>query len=420
MRGMLIAAAVCALTVCAAAQAAVAAENWTEFRGPNGNGLSDSTGLPLTWSETEHVRWKTELPGKAWSSPVVFGNQVWVTNAPPDGKWLAAVGLNRDTGKILHNVVIFEHEKPAFCHDMNSYGSPTPVIETDRVYVHFGSAGTACVDTATGKILWKRDDLPCDHFRGPASSPILYQNLLIVQFDGFDLQYVVALDKQTGKTVWKHDRLYDFKTKDGDGKKAYGTPSLIQVDGKMQLISPAAAVTQALDPLTGTELWQVRHGGMNVSARALFGHGMVFLNTGAGGDKMLAVRLGDNKGDVTESHKVWKCGQSVPTRPGPLLVDDLLYMVNDSGVFACVDAHTGEVVWQQRLEGKYSASPVYADGRLYFFSEDGDAPVLAPGREFKLLATNRLSAGFMASPAVAGKALFLRTKTHLYRIENAQ
>jgi outer membrane protein assembly factor BamB len=340
-----------------------------------------------------------------------------MTTAPEDGIKLYAVCVDRDTGKIVHDVVVFDVPKPAFCHPMNSYATPTPAIEKDRVYVHFGSAGTACIDTSTGKTIWARQDLPCDHFRGAASSPILYQNLLIVHFDGFDLQYVVAFDKQTGKTVWKQTRELDYTGVDGDNKKAYGTPAIVEVDGQPQLISPAALATQAFDPLTGRELWRVRHGGMNVSARPLFGHGLVYLNTGAGGDKMLAVKLGGH-GDITPSHIAWKQGKSAPTRPSQLLIGDLFFMVNDDGIASCLEAETGKQVWQHRLEGtKYSASPIFADGRIYFFSEAGDVPVIEPSREFNVLAVNKLDSGFMASPAVAGKALFLRTRTHLYRIE---
>jgi outer membrane protein assembly factor BamB len=411
MRAML-----CFLTFLASASFAPAADNWPQFRGPDGDGRTGATGLPLKFGESEHVKWKTPIHGKGWSSPVIWENQIWVTTAPEDGKQLSAVCVARDSGKIVHEVVVFEVPEPAFCHPMNSYATPTPVIEEGRVYVHYGSAGTACLDTSTGKTIWTRQDLPCDHFRGPASSPILYRNLLIVNFDGFDLQYVVAFDKQTGKTVWKQNRELDYTGVDGDNKKAYGTPAIIEVDGEPQLISPAALATFAYEPLTGKELWRVRHGGMNVSARPLFGHGMVYLNTGAGGDKMLAVKLGGH-GDVTPSHIVWKHAPGAPTRPSQLLVGDLLFMISDTGIASCLDAKTGEQIWQQRLDGKYSASPIYSEGRIYFFSEEGEVPVIEASREFKVLAVNKFDAGFMASPAVSGKALFLRTKSHLYRIE---
>jgi outer membrane protein assembly factor BamB len=393
-----------------------AAQNWPQFRGPHGDGKSDATGLPLTWSEKKNVVWKTAIHDKGWSSPVVWGDQVWLTTAREDGTRLFAVCVDRNSGKVVHDVVVFAVEKPAFCHPTNSYASPTPAIEEGRVYVHFGTYGTACLDTKTGKTLWERRDLHCDHFRGPASSPILYAGLLFVHFDGIDVQYLVALDKTTGKTVWRKDRGIDYKTTNPDLKKAYGTPAVITVEGKPQLISPAAAATTAYNPQTGQELWRVYHGGMNVAAPPLSGLGKVFLCTGDGGLKLLAVRP-TGHGDVTATHIDWKHGQGVPSRSSPLLVGDLLFMVNEGGFASCVEAKTGREVWRERLGGQYWASPLYADGRLYFFSEGGVTHVGEAGRSWKKLAANKLDVGCMASPAVAGKALFIRTKTHLYRIE---
>ncbi len=395
---------------------ALAAVNWPQFRGPSGNGISTETHLPLAWSESEHVVWKTAVHGKGWSSPVIWGDQVWMTTAPEDGKQLFAVCVDRRTGRVVHDLRVFEIEKPQYCIPFNSYASPTPVIEEGRVYVHFGAHGTACLDTKSGKTLWTRQDLPCDHFRAPASSPILFGNLLIVAFDGFDLQYVVALDKKTGKTVWKRDRNIDYGTEDGDAKKAYCTGTLIEVDGQPQLVYPSAGATIAYEPRTGQEIWRVRHGGMNAAARPLYGNGKLYINTAAGGLKLFAMRVGGT-GDVTNTNIEWKCSQGVPTRSSQLLVGDLLFMVSDAGVATCLNAATGKSVWQERLEGEFSASPVYADGRIYYCNQDGATFTVAAERTFKLLATSQLDAGFMASPAVYDKALYLRTKTHLYRIE---
>ncbi len=399
-----------------AAPAALAADNWPAFRGPRGDGITDATGLPVTWSEKENVRWKTPIHGKAWSSPVVWGNQVWLTTATPDGKELSALAVDLTTGNVLFDRKVFEIAKPAFCIDTNSYASSTPCIEEGRVYVHFGSAGTACLDSATAKTLWSRQDLPCNHWRGPASSPILYRDLLLVNFDGYDLQYVVALDKKTGKTVWKKDRSFAYGKLDGDRKKAYGTPEVLDVGGKPQLVSPAAFGTIAYDPLTGEEIWKVRHDGMNVAAPPLYGHGHVYLCTGDGGLGLLAVRP-DGKGDVTDTHVDWKTRRGVPSRSSPLLVGDRLYMVSNDGIASCLSAKTGEEVWQKRLGGKFWASPLYAAGRIYFFSEDGATHVADVSDGWKLLATNHLDDGFMASPAVAGNSLILRTRSHLYCIE---
>jgi outer membrane protein assembly factor BamB len=398
---------------------AVAAEDtWPEFRGPSGDGHSQARGLPLRWSETENIRWKTPIHDKGWSSPVIWDNQIWMTTATPDGKRLYAICVDRDSGKIVHDIHLFDVEKPGYCPTLNSYASPTPVLEAGRVYVHFGSYGTACLDTATGKVIWSRRDLPCDHWRAPGSSPIVYNGLLFIHFDGFDEQYVVALDKITGRTVWKRDRDINYGTDDGDLKKAFGTPSIVTVNRQAQLISPSAVATTAYEPATGRELWKVYHGGMNVAARPLYGHGLLFLCTGSGGlYRLLAVRP-DGNGDVTKTHISWTENRGVPSRCSLLLVDDLLYMMNEVGVALCLDAHTGQPVWQKRVGGEFSASPIYADGRIYFFSQDGVAHVIQPGREGKVLAQNRLDDGCMASPAVAGKAIFVRTKTHLYRIES--
>lgn len=389
---------------------------WPQFRGPYGNGHSRAVDLPLTWSETENVRWKTPLPGKAWSSPVVWDEQTWLTNATPDGKRRSVVCVDTNTGRVVHDVVVLEIADPQFAHEMNSHASPTPVVEAGRVYVHFGSSGTLCLDTHTARTVWSRTDLPCDHHRGPASSPVLFENLLIVPYDGYDLQYVVALDKATGVTVWRRDRNIVYKNDDGDVKKAYGTCEIITVNGEPLLIAPSAEATIAYDPRTGDERWRVRHGGMNVSARPLFGQGLVVIATGAGGWKLFAVDP-TGRGDITDSHVAWKYGKTVPTRSSQILVDDLLFMVNDAGIAQCINVKTAEQLWQERWAGDYSASPVYADGRIYFFAQDGRTPVIAPTAEYKLLADNRLGDGYMASPAVVDRALIVRSRTHLYRLE---
>jgi outer membrane protein assembly factor BamB len=394
----------------------LAAEHWNQFRGPRGDGQAGSASLPLQWSESQNVAWKTAIHGKAWSSPVVWGEQIWMTSATEDGKQLFAICVDAATGRIVHDLTVFEIAEPMFCYPYNSYASPTPVVEEGRLWVHFGSAGTACLDTASGQVLWTRQDLPCDHWRGPGSSPIIFRDLLIVNFDGYDLQYVVALDKHTGKTVWKADRTIDYGTDDGDMKKAYCTCTVFEHQGRLQLVSPAAVGTVAYDPLTGKELWKVHHGGYNAAARPLYSHGMVIINI-EGGLKLLAVRP-DGAGDVTKSHIVWTCNRQTPTRPSQLIVQDHLYMVNDQGIVTCLDIKTGEPVWTERMGGRHSASPIYANGRIWLFDEENKSRVIeANPSEFRLLAVNPLDAGCMASPAVIGDALIVRTKTHLYRIE---
>lgn len=393
-----------------------AEENWPEFRGPHGDGHADAAALPLTWSETEHVRWKTAIHDRGWSSPVIWGDQIWMTTATQDGKQMFAVQVDRNTGAIVRDLLIFSPAEPAYCIPFNSYASCTPVIEQGRVYIHFGSYGTRAIDTATGKTVWTRQDLPCDHFRGPGSSPILAGNLLILTFDGFDLQYLVALDKRTGETVWRTDRNIQYESDDGDYHKGFSTPAVIRAAGREQLISPSAGATISYDPATGSELWRVRSGGMNAAARPLFGHGLVFATTAAGGWQLFGVRP-DGSGDTTDSQLAWKFPKSIPSRSSPLLVGDRLFMVSDAGIASCIEAKTGDAVWQKRLPGEYTASPIYAAGRIYFFNDSGLSPVIEPGDDLHELALNKLDEGCMGSPAVAGNALFLRTKTHLYRIE---
>ena len=405
--------------------ALLALAQWPQFRGPDGNGVSTATGVPVTWSETENVRWKTPIHGRAWSSPVVLGRQVWLTTATPDGKELYAIAIDKETGKIVHDLKLFDVETPQFAHSFNTYASPTPVIEPGRIYVTFGSPGTAAIDTATGKVLWERRDLECNHFRGAGSSPIVFQNLLLMHFDGSDVQYVVALDKRTGKTVWKTDRSVDFQDiqpngkpkADGDFRKAFATPQIVMAGGRPVMVSLGSMAAYGYDPLTGKELWRVvERANFSMSTRPVAADGLVYYPTGFNTAQIFAVRP-DGSGDVTSTHVTWKAPRGAPNKPSILFLDGLIYMVNDGGVLTCLDAKTGEEVWKNRLTDSYSASPIAAGGRIYFFSEDGRATVIEAGREFKKVAENMLSDGFMASPAVDGKALYLRTKSHLYRVE---
>jgi outer membrane protein assembly factor BamB len=429
------------LALACAAPAALATDSWPGFRGPTADGHADSKNLPTTWSEKENVVWKTAIHGKGWSSPVVLGNQVWVTTAdevlasqtpaPKKGAPPAnpvkevsffAVCVDRESGKVTHDVKLFTEQNPAYCHPFNSYASPTPFVEEGRLYAHFGSHGTWCVDTTTGKVLWERRDLKCDHFRGPASSPVVYGNLLYLIFDGFDLQYVCALDKATGKTVWKTDRGIRYGTDNGDYKKAYATPALFEVGGRNLLVCPSAECTIAYDPKTGAELWRVSHGGMNGSARPVMGNGLLYLTSGHNG-KLLAVKADAKPGAdgmLPKEAVVWQATRNVPTRPSILLDGTLIFTVSDNGIASCLDALTGKAHWSERLDGEFSASPVLAGGRVYYCNQIGKTFVVAASKTFNVVAENRLGedkdAGFMASPAVAGDALYLRTKGHLYRL----
>jgi len=383
------------------------AENWTEFRGPTGQGHSSERGLPLTWSETENVAWKVPIPGRGWSSPVLVDDQIWLTTATDEGRSLRALCLNRDTGRIVFNVEVFQLTDPGAVHQKNSHASPTPILEGDRVYLHFGSHGTACI-TRSGQIVWRTQELKYYHRHGPGGSPVVYGDLLIVSCDGYDIQFVVALDKHTGKIRWKSPR---------KGYQAYTTPLTIQVQGKDQLISPGAHRAVAYEPLTGKEIWSVRYGdGYSNVPRPVFGHGLVFICSGFEQAELLAVRP-DGQGDVTDSHVAWSLKRAVPLTPSPLLVGEELYLVSDNGIASCLDAKTGKIHWQQRLGGNHSASPIFAEGRIYFLNEEGESVVIEPGKEFKKLATNQLDGQTLASMAVSGKAIFIRSSDHLYRLQ---
>lgn len=395
---------------------AQARENWPELRGPQRNGSSAAKTLPLSWSETNHIAWKTPIHDLGWSSPVIWDNQIWLTTATENGKEMFSICVDAKSGKIVHDIKVFETPTPEHVANMNSYASPTSAIESGRVYVHYGTYGTACIDTRHGTVLWTRRDLTCDHHEGPGSSLMLHRDLLCFDVDGRDVQYVIALDKHTGKTVWKTARSVDFTPFTTNQRKAFCTPIIVPGQGGQQLFSPGAKAAMAYDPRNGAELWKVRYNGWSMVPRPLFGLGLIYFINDYEKPELLAVRP-DGRGDVTDTHVAWKLTKDMPATASLLLIDDLLYMVNDLGHILCVEARTGNIVWRDRLKSKHSASPIYGAGRLYFFSEKNLTTVLAPGRKFEVLAENQLDDRVMASPAVLDNAFILRSKTHLYRIE---
>lgn len=390
---------------------------WPDYRGPTHDGQAPRAAeVPLRWSETENVVWKTAIPGRGWSSPVVRGTRVWMTTATEEGRRLVAVAVHPATGRIVHERVVFEVEEPGPLSKLNSHASPSPVIDEERVYVHFGTDGTACLDAESGETLWRRRDLNCTHLVGAGSSPLLVGDLLLLQFDGSDAQFVVALDKDTGETRWRRERSVDFGELPPNQRKAFSTPVLAEGAARPQLITSAAQAAYAYDPSSGEELWRVRYKGFNIASRPLTAPGMVFLNTGSNPPRLLAVRT-DGEGDVTDDNVAWTCRQSVPMIPSPVAVGERLFMVNDGGIASCLDANTGETLWRHRIGGEHAASPVVASGRVYFFDREGRTVVIEPDDEYDELAVNQLASGFMASPAILGDAFLLRTTTHLYRIE---
>ena len=421
-----------------AALALTAQADWKQWRGPTGQGHADAN-LPTTWSEKKNVTWRTPIPGKGWSSPVIEGDQIWLTTAfetpATEAKAkerlkkntggvpvyvlsrvrLHAVCLNKRTGKIIHNIPVLTKDEPQWVHKLNSYASPSPIIESGRVYCQFGAYGTACVDAKTGKILWTNKDVWVMHENGPGSTPVLYKNMLIFHMDGSNAQFVVALDTATGKEKWRTVR--SGKMHDNPQlKKSYGTPVLETIDGKPTLISPGSNWLYAYDPATGKELWKVEYGGLGFSLvpRPVTGHGMIFMSTGYMRAKLLAVRYQNTaKPDI-----VWSYNRGVSTQPSPLLVGNELYFITESGgLVTCLDARTGKSHWVERIGGNYSASPTHANGKIYFHNREGTTTVLAAGKEFKVIGKNKLNGQHMASAAVEGDALILRTDKALYRIE---
>ena len=395
------------------------AADWPQFRGPGGQGHSDAKGLPVTWSESEHIKWKVEVPGLGWSSPSIQGSRIWLTSSMEDGKSLHVLALDRETGSVVHDVEVFRLEDAGAIHKKNSHASPTALIEGDRVYVHFGAHGTACVST-DGQVVWKNLELKHNHRHGPGGSPVIYEDLLILNCDGSDVQFVVALDKNDGRIRWKKKREHigeDRLSGKSNVPMAYSTPLLTEINGRTHLLSCGADSIVSYNPSNGDEYWWFRYDGYSNVPRPVVGKGMVFISSGYDRPEFFAVRI-DGTGDVTESHLGWNMKKAAPLNPSPLLVGDELYLVSDNGIATCVDAMTGTQHWQERLGGNFSASPTFADGRIYFLDEDGVTTVIAPGRTFEKLATNTLEGRTLATPAFVDRSIFLRTDTHLYRIEN--
>ena len=392
----------------------VAAENWPQFRGQNGNGHSSSS-VPISWSETNNVAWKVPIRGTGHSSPVVFDGQVWLTTADQNGKKLFAICIDADTGKTIHDLEVFEVDTPQHVHTTNTHASPTAVVEKGRVYLHYGSYGTACVDTRSGETLWTRRDLIVDHRHGPGSSPILVGDLLVLQFDGLDQQFMVTLNKRTGDTVWRKKRDIQYNSDNGERKKSFCTPLLVHHQGVAQIVTVAARSAIAYDPSSGDVLWRVRFIGDSATARPIYGENTLFITTSCIDAKLIAIRP-ELRGDITDKGVLWIQDKGIPQRPSSLFIDGLLYGIHDTGVLTCRDSKTGAPVWRRRLGGNFAASPVFAGGLIYFPNDDGVTHVVRPGRTFESVSINKLDDGGYASPAVANESIYLRTRKNLYRL----
>jgi outer membrane protein assembly factor BamB len=398
----------------------VIAEDWPEFRGPTGQGLSSATSLPVEWDVQSNVRWKTAIPGKGWSSPIVQDGCIFLTTAvpseedPPRQQSLRALCLDTATGKTDWDVEVFAKQmKPdEKINAKNSFASPTPIIDGDHVFVHFGPDGTACLDR-DGKLIWANDQLRYNSVHGAGGSPIFSSSRLVLLCDGAENPFVVALERDSGAVAWR-----TFRPPMASPRWSFGTPLVIEVEGIRQLVCPAAQMVCSYDPASGEELWRVRYPNKwSIVPRPVFSHGLVFVCTGYPGTaELLAIRP-TGSGDVTDSHVAWRINKHVPQIPSPLIVGEDLFLVSDDGIASCRDVASGTLHWLQRLGGNYSASPVHAEGRIHLQSEQGVCTVISASREYRQLGSTDLAEPILASCAFADGAVFIRTEGSLYRIE---
>lgn len=389
--------------------------DWPEFRGPTGDGHAESAKPPLRWSATEGIRWKVPVPGKAWSTPVVAGDRVFVSTAiGEDGSPLSLCALAFDlaSGKELWRTEIF-HPESVFAHQKNSQASPTPVYAEGRLYVHFGHYGTAALDASDGKVLWTQTTLSYAPTHGNGGSPVLYGGKLIYACDGESDPFVVALDAKDGSIAWKSARnVVVSKT------FSFSTPLLVSIQGKTQAIIPGSGAVISYDPDTGREIWRFRYGeGFSVVPRPVFQDGIVYVCSGFARAVLYAIRT-DGQGDVTDTHLAWKEEKRVPRESSPILVSKLIFFNDDKGILSCLDAETGAVHYQERLDGRggYSSSPVYANSHLYFHNGDGVTTVIRPDKTFQKIAENELGEYGLSSFAVIADGFIFRTENHLLRI----
>ena len=397
--------------------------NWTHFRGSNLDGISADPLVPVIWNDSTNVIWKTDIRGKGWSSPVVYGNQVWLTTATVDGKEMSGICIDFTTGKILFDLVLFKQDNIYGKHAVNTYATPTPCIEQGFVYLNFGSTGTVCIDTKDGKIVWKRDDFKVEHAQGPGSSPIIYKDLLILHFDGTDRQFIVALNKRTGETIWQTERpVACYEPLLPIGKKAYITPIVVNVAGKDLLISNGSAVCIAYDVQTGKEIWRLVEGEDSTIAMPITENGIVYFYTSfvtpANGEKYIELLAVDPKGagDVSQSHVLWRSKAPITQLLTPLIKDGIIYTVDSRNNLIAIDAKTGASIYSKKLKNKYNSSPVSAGGRVYFTSVKGETLVLKAGRTLETLAENKLPGEIYATPAIAQNSILIRNESTLYRI----
>jgi outer membrane protein assembly factor BamB len=403
--------------VVASSVTSIAAADWPEFRGPTRDGISTAKQVPVEWNATENIRWKQEIPGGGWSSPVLVDGKLYLTTATgtaeEENVSLRALCVDAADGRILWDVEAIRPDVEAAnaMHEKNSLASATPIIEKDRIYVHFGHLGTAALDL-NGKLLWTQTDVTYSPRHGNGGSPVRVDDLLVFNCDGEEKPFIMALDAATGSERWRVAR-------DTDAERTFSfcTPLVINLDGQQQIFSQGSGMGGAYDPHSGHELWRVNYGeGFSVVPRPIFSNGVLYLCSGFMRANLMAVDPTGAAGDVTDTNVLWSYNRGVPNTPSILVVGDEVYFVSDNGVATCLDAASGDAHWTERLGGGFSASPVFAEGRVYFTNEDGTTYVVKAGQEYELLATNELGERALASPAVDDGTIYVRTAAHLWRI----
>jgi outer membrane protein assembly factor BamB len=428
----LTAAVLVSLSAFSSAQPATKPLFWPARNGPTGDGVApaaEAARVPLEWDgeSGKNIAWRVALEGEGHSTPVIGGDLIWFTAATTDGKQMFVYGIDRHSGKILHHKLVFENAAPEeLGNPLNNYAAPSPVLEEDALYVHFGTYGTARIDPATSEKVWERRDINARHYRGPGSSPIIHDDLLILTFDGIDQQYVTALDKKTGKSVWKTARTTDYgdldkegkPTRDGDMRKAYHTPAVFEIAGREVLVSVGSRAAFGYDVKTGQELWTIRHGGFNAAIPPIRLGDLLILNTGSERAHTLGVRIDDKMtGDITESHVLWDREKRNASESSPVLVNGILYQTTRGGIVSAVEAKAGKDLWEDRLEGQHLPGPVVIGDKLLFSNDRGQTfLVRASPEKFELVGKNQLAGPITSSAVVADGAIFIRAKGALYKI----
>lgn len=403
-----------------AARVVIAAADWPEFRGPTGQGLSEAKNVPVGWDESKNVAWKVPLKGKGWSSPVLANGRIYLTTAVTDGSAtvLRVLCLDAADGKTVWDTEVLRPDPAAakIVHPKNSPASATPLVAGDRVYAHFGHLGTAALDLA-GKVVWRQESLKFSPVHGNGGSPALVNgDTLVFSCDGAPDPFLAALDVRSGDVKWKTPR-----NAPTERPFSFATPLAIEVGGQTQVVCPASGMTAAYDPETGKEIWRVLTGtGYSVIPRPAYGHGLLFVSSGYDAAVLYAIKPEGAAGDATKTHVAWQTGKGAPNTPSALVVGNEVYFVADNGIATCADARTGKVHWSERLEGEFSASPVSAEGRVYFQNEEGVGFVVRASTSFELLSENDLGERSLASYAVTDGALFIRTEKHLWKIAAKQ